>query len=124
MSKLILVLRILLGAILIVFGINKFFDFLPPLEFANEDAGTFFNTLANSYVIKTVGLVEVLVGLLLVFGKFIPFALVVLAPISVNIILFHVTLDLPNIGPAAFVFLVNTFLIYKYWDRYRPLFLN
>lgn len=122
MNKLILIIRILLGAILIVFGINKFLDFLPPLEFANAEAGTFFGALASSYVIKTVGIVEVVAGLLLVLGKSVPFALVVLAPISVNIILFHATLDPANIGPAAFVFLSNTFLIYKHWNSYKPLF--
>lgn len=122
MDKLLLVLRIILGAILIVFGINKFLDFLPALEFANQDAGTFFGALANSYVIKTVGIVEVLVGLLLVLGKSVPFALVVLAPISINIIMFHITLDPANIAPGLFVFLVNAFLIYKNWDHYKLLF--
>ncbi|NAS31009.1 DoxX family membrane protein [Flavobacteriaceae bacterium R38] len=121
-SKLIIVLRILLGLMLVVFGANKFFEFLPPFEFANPDAGTFFGALANSYVLKTVGLIEVIVGILLLLGKAVPFALILLAPISVNIILFHGTLDPPNIGPAAFVFLVNTFLIYSHWDSYKALF--
>ncbi len=122
MNKLIIVLRILLGAMLIVFGSNKFIGFLPDFEFANPEAGIFFGALASSYVLKTVGLIEVLVGLLLLVNKAVPFALVVLAPISVNIVLFHATLDPANIGPAAFVFLVNTFLIFKYWDKYKTLF--
>ncbi|MDY8135160.1 DoxX family membrane protein [Aquimarina sp. 2201CG5-10] len=122
MNKLILILRIILGILLIVFGSNKFFGFLPEFEFANPDAGVLFSALAGSYVLKTVGIIEVVVGLLLVIGKSVPFALVLLAPISVNIILFHGTLDPANIGPAIFVFLVNTFLIYKNWDKYKALF--
>ncbi|WP_109302152.1 DoxX family membrane protein [Aquimarina sp. AU474] len=122
MNKLIIVLRIVLGAMLIVFGSNKFIGFLPDFEFANPEAGIFFGALASSYVLKTVGLIEVIVGLLLLVNKAVPFALVVLAPISVNIILFHSTLDPANIGPAAFVFLVNAFLIFKYWDKYKTLF--
>ena len=122
MNKLILILRILLGAMLVVFGINKFIGFLPDFEFANPEAGVFFGALASSYVLKTVGLIEIIVGLLLLIGKAVPFALILLAPISVNIILFHGTLDPPNIGPAIFVFLVNTFLIFKFWDKYKPLF--
>ncbi len=122
MNKLILVLRILLGVLLIVFGINKFIGFLPAIEFANQDAGTLFGALASSYIMKTVGLIEVIAGLLLVINKAVPFALVVLAPISVNIVLFHVTLDPAGIGPAAVVFLLNTFLIFKYWDSYKTLF--
>ncbi|SHI97847.1 DoxX family membrane protein [Aquimarina spongiae] len=122
MNKLVLILRILLGAMLVLFGINKFIGFLPDFEFANPEAGVFFGALASSYVLKTVGLIEVIVGFLLLINKAVPFALILLAPISVNIILFHVTLDPANIGPAIFVFLVNTFLISKFWDKYKPLF--
>ncbi|WP_103864403.1 DoxX family membrane protein [Aquimarina sp. I32.4] len=122
MNKLILVLRIILGAILVIFGSNKFIGFIPPFEFVNSDAGVFFGALAGSYVLKTVGIIEVIVGLLLLVNKAIPFALVVLAPISINIILFHVTLDPINIGPGAFVFFVNALLIIKHWNTYKPLF--
>ncbi|WP_438426029.1 DoxX family membrane protein [Aquimarina macrocephali] len=122
MNKLILALRILLGVMLVVFGSNKFFEFMPAFEFANPDAGIFFGALANSYVLKVVGIIEVVVGLLLLTNKAVPFALVLLAPISVNIILFHATLDPANIGPGALVFLINAFLIFKYWDKYKTLF--
>ncbi|GAA4273366.1 DoxX family membrane protein [Aquimarina gracilis] len=122
MNKLILVLRIILGIILIVFGVNKFINFLPAIEFANPDAGTFFGALASSYVLKTVGLIEVIAGFLLVINKSVPFALILLAPISVNIVLFHLTLDPMGIGPAILVFLLNTFLIFKHWDSYKTLF--
>ncbi|KZS39674.1 hypothetical protein AWE51_08465 [Aquimarina aggregata] len=122
MKKLILALKILLGVMLIIFGSNKFIGFLPDFEFANPEAGILFGALANSYILKTVGLIEVIVGLLLVTNKAVPFALILMAPISVNIILFHGTLDPANIGPGAFVFIVNTFLIYKHWTKYKTLF--
>ncbi len=122
MNILILIIRILLGLLLIVFGSNKFIDFMPAIEFANPDAGVLFGALAGSYIMKTVGLIEVIAGLLLVINKAIPFALVILAPVSINIILFHLTLDPANIAPGAFVFLLNTFFIYKYWDTYKTLF--
>ncbi len=122
MNTLILVLRIVLGAMLVVFGSNKFIGFIPGFEFANPDAGIFFGALADSYVLKTVGIIEVLVGLLLLTKKAVPFALILLAPISVNIILFHATLDPANIGPGAFVFVANAFLIFKSWSTYKTLF--
>ncbi|WP_108804725.1 DoxX family membrane protein [Aquimarina sp. Aq107] len=121
-TKIILALRILLGVLLIVFGSNKFIGFLPDFEFANPEAGILFGALANSYILKTVGLIEIIVGLLLVSNKAVPFALVLMAPISVNIILFHATLDPANIGPGAFVFLANAFLIYKNWNTFKCLF--
>ncbi len=122
MNKLILILRILLGAILVIFGLNKFIGFLPAIEFANPEAGILFGALAGSYIMKTVALVEIIAGLLLIINKAVPFALVILAPISVNIIVFHITLDPVGIGPGAFVFLLNAFLIFKNWDNYKSLF--
>ncbi|WP_298319894.1 DoxX family membrane protein [uncultured Aquimarina sp.] len=121
-TKLIVALRILLGVLLIVFGSNKFIGFLPDFEFANPEAGALFGALASSYILKTVGLIEVIVGLLLVSNKAVPFALVLMAPISVNIILFHATLDPANIAPGAFVFLINAFLIYANWNTFKSLF--
>lgn len=117
-----MIIRILLGILLVVFGSNKFIGFLPDFEFANPDAGTLFGTLATSYILKTVGFIEVIVGLLLTTNKAVPFALILMAPISVNIILFHATLDPANIAPGAFVFLANAFLIYANWNAYKSLF--
>ncbi len=122
MNKLILALRILLGVLLVVFGSNKFIGYLPDFEFENPDAGVLFGAFAGSYILKTVGIIEVLVEFLLLTNKAIPFALVLLAPISVNIILFHATLDSANIGPGVLVFLIHSFLIFKFWDNYKILF--
>ncbi|WP_103069211.1 DoxX family membrane protein [Aquimarina sediminis] len=122
MNKLILALKIVLGVMLVIFGSNKFIGFMPVLEFANPNASIFFGALSDSYVLKTVGIIEVVVGLLLLTNRAIPFSLILLAPISINIILFHATLDPANIGPGAFVFLVNAFLIFKNWDSYKTLF--
>lgn len=121
-TKLTLILKIILGLLLVVFGSNKFIGFLPDFEFTNPQAGILMGAFATSYVLKVVGLIEIMAGILLGINKYVPFALIVLAPISVNIILFHATLDPMNIGPGAFVFLANAYLIYKNWNSYRPLF--
>ena len=69
-----------------------------------------------------VGLVEVVVGFLLVIKKWVPLALVMLVPISINLVLFHAFLNLQNIGPAILVLLLNAYLMYINWDPYRSLF--
>jgi len=63
-----------------------------------------------------------LVGVLLLVRKSVPFALVLLAPISVNIVLFHATLDPKNILPALVIAILNIFLILKNWSKYKSLF--
>ena len=119
---------------LLLFGLNKFFWFLQDFDFTGyPNAEYLFNALryseaseANSigYLMGLVGLTEVVVGLLLVLKKWVPFALVMLVPISINLVLFHVFLNLPNIGPAIVVAAVNGYLIYKHWDAYGPMFYN
>ena len=116
------ILRILLGLGLLVFGLNKFIGFMPIPEFP-EDAGNFMESLkATGYVLPIVGFFEIFIGLLLLIKKWVPFALLLLAPITVNIVLFHLFLDLPEIWGAIVVKVINVILIYKYWKVYRPLF--
>ncbi|PQB05414.1 DoxX family membrane protein [Aureitalea marina] len=131
MKALYLILRLGLGLMLLVFGLNKFFWFLVDFDFTGyPEAEYLFNALRYSgaeptgkgYIMNLVGLTEVVVGLLLIIKKWVPFALVMLVPISLNLVLFHVFVNPPNIGPALAVALVNGLLMYKNWNSYRPLF--
>lgn len=116
------ILRWLLALALLFFGLNKFFQFLPMPELP-EPASDFMSSLnATGYVLPIVGGLEVIIGLLLLLNKWVSFALLVLVPISVNIVLFHLFLDLPGIGRALVVALLNAMLIYKHWKAYKPLF--
>jgi uncharacterized membrane protein YphA (DoxX/SURF4 family) len=116
------ILRIVLGVGLVVFGLNKFFGFIPAPSFP-EDAAQFIASLrATGYVLYVVGVLETFVGVLLLFNKWVPFALILLAPIALNILLFHLFLDLPDIAVALIIATINSILIYKYWRLYRPLF--
>lgn len=122
MKKSVLILQIILGVLLIVFGANKFIGFLPPPPNMPESAQALMGALAGSYIMPLVGIVEVLVGLLLVIRKYVPLALIILAPISVNIVFFHATLDIANIAPALVVAILNLFLVYKNWASFKGLF--
>jgi len=116
------ILRIILGIGLIVFGLNKFIQFMP-LPDLSAHAANFMNSLRNTgYMLQIVGLMEILIGICLLVKRWVPFALLLLAPISVNILMFHLFLDLPGIVGALIVFVINGILIYKYWRTYRPLF--
>jgi len=105
---------------------------MPDFDFAGyPEAEYLFNALRYSgdnpeagkgYIMGLVGLTEAVVGILLLIKKWVPFALVMLVPISINIVFFHAFVNLPNIGPAIFVALANGYLMHKHWDTYRPLF--
>lgn len=128
-SKFTKIIRFVLGLILIVFGANKLLMIFAETSFIPtpalpDNARSFMTSLgATGYILPVVGVLEVYIGILLILKKWVPFALILLAPISVNILLFHVFLDLSGgmIG-ALMVALLNGILIYKYWTRFKPLF--
>lgn len=123
-SKFTQIVRIALGLILIVFGANKLYTFIP-LPQPPPEAASFLTSLANTgYILTLVAVAEIVIGLLLLFRTWVPFALLLLVPLSLNILLFHLFLDIPAIGAASLVVVLNGILLYKNRHKYRPLFIS
>jgi uncharacterized membrane protein YphA (DoxX/SURF4 family) len=119
-----LVARIAAGLALLVFGLNGFLDFLPhpttpPPARAMSFAGALFET---GYMIPLVKGTEVLVGLLLVTGIAVPLALVIVAPVAVNIIAFHVFLAPDDLLVPIALVAVLAYLAWHHRAAYRSLF--
>lgn len=119
-SKVFMVLRILLGLFVLVFGLNKFFNFMP-MEAPTGDAGAYFGALMNTKTLTLVAIVEVLAGLALIFNKFGALMAVILMSVSVNAFLFHATLDPGNIAGAVILILLNIAVLFGYKDRYKDI---
>jgi len=69
-SKVFMVVRILLGQFLLVFGLNKFLQFMPYGEMS-EGGMAYMGALASTNTIPyLVGIVEVVAGLSFIFNKF------------------------------------------------------
>jgi len=121
-SKVTMALRIVLGLILIIFGANKFAGFMPMPELP-EAAMEFMGALNKTgYMLSLIGAIEVISGLLLIFKKWVPFALILFAPIAVNILFYHIKLDMGNITPGLIVSVLTVVLIYFNWNHYKSLF--
>jgi uncharacterized membrane protein YphA (DoxX/SURF4 family) len=117
------IIRIGLGLMLLAFGLNKFFWFMPDFEFGdNIGAANLFQAFTDSgYMWPLVGGLEAIIGVLFITKKAFPAALLALIPISVNIVLFHAVLDPPNIAPALLVAILNGYFIYRNWSYYKDL---
>lgn len=114
--------RIFLGIILILFGANKLYEFIP-LPLPPESAADFISSLAHTgYMLNLIAVAEIVIGLMLVFKLWVPFALLLLVPLSLNILFFHLFLDVPGIGAALLVVGLNAVLLYKNRKQYVPLF--
>lgn len=91
MQKIAMVSRYLLGLIYFVFGLNGFLNFIPVPKDAFPEAAMQFMTglMGSGYFFPFLKGTEVVCGLLLLAGLWCPLALIILAPITINIILFH-----------------------------------
>jgi len=118
----ILIARILLGLLFFVFGLNGVLQFMPTPPMPPSDAATFATLLATSHYMAFVSLLMVVAGLLLLVGRFVPLALVILGPILVNILLFHFLLMHGGAAPGLVATVLELFLIWAYRLSFRGLF--
>ena len=115
----ILVARIFLGLVFLVFGLNGFLNFIQIPEMPKA-ATELMGILYSSGWLPVVKALEIVGGLLLLSGRLVPLGLTILAPIVVNILLFHALLDPGNLILAIVMFLATIFLIWAY----RPAFIK
>jgi hypothetical protein len=81
--------RFLLGLIFLVFGLNGFLHFIPA-SLPSGIAGQFVGALFVSNYLVAVFLFQLISAVLLLSNRFVPLALTLLAPVIVNILLFHI----------------------------------
>lgn len=113
--------RVLLGLVFVVFGLNFFLQFMPMPPMAGP-AGAFAGALfATGYMFPLIKVTEIVGGLMLVSGRFVPLGLVLLAPIIVNIAAFHVFLTPGEVGMSAVLVAIEAFLGWSYRDSFRGL---
>lgn len=114
------VARVLLGLLFLVFGLNGFLQFLPqPSVQMSPEAGQFMGGLmAAGYFFPLLKGTEVLAGLMLLSGKFVPLALVILAPIILNIAAVHIFL-VPGLGMTVVIAALELYLAWAYRDAFR-----
>ena len=119
-SKVFMVLRILLGLFVLVFGLNKFLHFIP-MEEMSADGGAYFGALMNTKTLTLVAIVEIVAGIALIFNKFGALLALILMSISVNAVLFHATLEPGSIAGALVFLILNILVLYGYKDKYEEL---
>jgi uncharacterized membrane protein YphA (DoxX/SURF4 family) len=110
-----IIARYLLGLLFTVFGLNGFLNFIHQPPPPNPLAMQFLVAVSSSHFAAFFFAVQVIGGLLLLSGYFVPLALALLAAELYNILAFHLTLAPASIPPAlvACVLWVLVFLQYR-----------
>jgi uncharacterized membrane protein YphA (DoxX/SURF4 family) len=112
--------RLLLGAVFFTFGLNGFLGFLPQPPVSPE-GGAFLGALAaTGYMFPLIKTTEIVAGALLLSNRFVPLALVLLAPVVVNILAFHALLS-PGLALPVVLTALQLYLAYTNREAYRTL---
>lgn len=113
--------RLLLGLIFFVFGLNGFLHFIPMPPPSGESGAFLMALFATGYMFPLIKGIEVIGGLLLLANRAVPFALVILAPIIVNIAAYHLVLE-PGYGMVITLGVLTSYLAYVHREQFAPLF--
>ncbi len=116
-----IIVRTLMGLLLIFASVVVLFKLVPQPELTGNVKIFMDGINASGYLLTLIKVTELVCGLAFVIGRFVPLASVVIAPVIVNIFLFHAFVDTSGLPVAIFLVLANSFVAYANWDKYKPL---
>jgi putative oxidoreductase len=117
-----IVARYLLGLLFTVFGLNGFLNFIHQPPPPNPLAIQFFVAVTASHFAAFFFAVQVLGGVLLLSGVFVPLALTLLAAVLYNILAFHLTLAPASIAPALVASVLWALVFLQYRESFKGIF--
>jgi putative oxidoreductase len=117
------ILRILLGLIYLVFGLDYFFHFIPYQPMHTGAAAALKDGLIGTgYIYPMMKSIQIIGGISLIVNRYAPFSAVMLFPISLNVLLFHTILVPSGWLMGVFLIVPNLFLGYAYRKYYAGMF--
>jgi putative oxidoreductase len=114
--------RYLLGLIFTVLGLNGFLNFIHQPPPANPLAIQFLVSVSESHFAAFFFAMQLLGGLLLLSGYFVPLALTVLAAELYNILAFHLTLAPASIIPALVASVLWVLVFLQHRESFKGIF--
>jgi uncharacterized membrane protein YphA (DoxX/SURF4 family) len=114
--------RYLLGLMFTVFGLNGFLQFISAQPPANPLAMQFLGAVSASHFAAFFFAGQLVGGLLLLSGFFVPLALTILAAELYNILAFHLTLA-PGIAPALVACVLWVLVFLQYRESFNGIFM-
>src|SRR5713101_3194892 len=115
--------RVVMGLLFFIFGLNGFLNFIPPPSKPMPEAAIAFSgaLMKTGYMFPLIMGTQLLVGALLLLNRFVPLALVLIMPVLVNIIAFHIFLQPAGIGPGVFFLVLELYLAWVYRKAFLPM---
>jgi uncharacterized membrane protein YphA (DoxX/SURF4 family) len=123
MKWLALTLRILVGLPFAALGIMYFVTEMPTPEGLPETAKQMSAVLVTTKWMTVVKVLEVIGGLILLSGRYVPLGLVILVPVTLNIAIWDALVMKYSMPPLGTILLaMEIVLIGCYWPTFAPFF--
>ncbi len=119
-----LIARLLLGLIFVVLGLNGFLNFLSMGPMPSGLAGQFIGALMLSHYFWVVAALQVAGGALLLVNRFVPLGLVLLGPVIVNILCYHLFLNPTGIALAIVVTILWLIVFFAHRQYFSGIFVQ
>jgi putative oxidoreductase len=119
-----LIARFLLGLVFLVFGLNGFLLFIPAQPLPPGPASQFLGALFASHFVLVISAVQVAGGVLLLVNRYVPLALVLLGPVIVNILFFHLLMYPRGLPMAILVAILWGILALRHRQYFSGIFVQ
>ena len=113
--------RRVLVFVFLAFGLNVFVQLIPQMHMPNPALEFFIGLAATGYMLPLLYISQAVAGALLLVGLFVPLALAILAPIVINILLFHLFLAPEGIPLALMIVAFEASLGWAYRDAFASM---
>jgi putative oxidoreductase len=117
----VIIIRVLMGLLFLFASLTFFLNLIPTPELTGSTKTFMEGLTAVGYLLPLVKAVELLCAIAFITGQYVPLAVVTIAPIIVNIFLFHTFIDQAGFAVGLFLILANGFLAYAYWNKFQPI---
>ena len=114
--------RYLIALVFIVFGLNGFLHFLPMKPPSSDLAVQFFTVMSASHYLVVVFALQLIAGVLFLFPRTVPLALIIAGPLIVNILLFHGLMDPGGIAPGLVITVLWFIIFWQFREAFDGIF--
>jgi hypothetical protein len=120
MKIVVMIARLLMGAVFVFFGMNLFLNFLhAPMP--TGVAGEFFGVMASTHYLWVVAVFQVIPGLFLLFNRYVVLALALLAPVVFNILVVHILIAPSGLLVAVIVAMLWMLVFHRHRSAFSGL---
>ncbi len=117
-----IIVRTLMGFLFLFASITYLFKIFPLPEVTGNVKVFRDGMEASGYLMYLVKAIELVCGLAFVSGRYVTLAVVLIAPIIVNIFCFHLFLDPKGLPVGILLVLANLFIAYNYRKNFESVF--